>query len=330
MGKGKKRWSDAEKAARNGEKESEDEDSEIEEMDVADIQALARSSLKSGESILGSGKAAGAEPEARGICHAPLILQKLQDIEYKVPADAKRVPWVDTLCIDGWKEMPKGVKSKDGVKLESAFLDLAGDAVKEAYRRLKVMKVPCSRPTDFYAEMLRTDSQMFRVRERAAEEQRRIKIVENRKKSQAAKKFAKNVRTKRIQDKAGEKSKTLDEIADWKKRDKEGKKNTDDQDLDDILDKQGNKRKRLDDDTTDGVEQKKKKKTGPGLKQQAKDKKWGHGGKKKWAKSNDKTSVNDMSGSPWEKAKKGGAKGKGKGKGGSGGKKKQRKGGGGR
>ncbi len=25
--------------------------------------------------------------------------------------------------------MPKGVKSKDGVKLESAFLDLAGDAV---------------------------------------------------------------------------------------------------------------------------------------------------------------------------------------------------------
>merc|ERR1712139_344495 len=79
---------------------------------------------------------------------------------------------------------------------------------------------------------------MYRVRERAAEEQRRISIVETRKKNQAAKKFAKNVRVKRLEDRAGEKRKTLDEIAKWQNRSKQDRKNADDQDLDDILDKQ--------------------------------------------------------------------------------------------
>merc|ERR1719498_956027 len=115
---------------------------------------------------------------------------------------------------------------------------MASEAVKEAYRRLNVMKVPCSRPADFYAEMLRTDSQMYKVRARASEEQRRIKIVETRKQNQAAKKFAKNVRVKRLEERAGEKRKTLDEIAKFQKRSKEDKRNTDDNDLDDILDKQ--------------------------------------------------------------------------------------------
>merc|ERR1719253_1443204 len=256
-----------------------------------------------------------------GICNAPLILQKVKELEYKVPGDAKRVPWIDTLCVDGWKEIPKDVKAKDGVKLESAFMDLAMDAVKEGYRRLRVMKVPASRPSDFYAEMLRTDGQMFKVRERAAEEQRRIRIVEQRKSSQSAKKFAKNVRVKRLEDKAGDKKKTLDDIADWRARKKENSGNTDDQDLEDILDKQGS-RKKINgrdmgntDDTESGQMKKKKPADKVNKKQAGKDKKWGFGGKKKWAKSNDKESTNDMAGSPWKRKAKDTDKGKGRGKG---------------
>lgn len=37
------------------------------------------------------------------------------------------------------------------------------------------MRIPCTRPNDFYAEMMRTDKQMYRVRQQAAEEERRIK-----------------------------------------------------------------------------------------------------------------------------------------------------------
>merc|ERR1712014_238096 len=112
------------------------------------------------------------------------------------------------------------------------------EAVREAYRRFAVMKVPASRPSDFYAEMLRTDSQMFKVRARAAEEQRRIKIVEDRKKAKLGKKFQKNARVKKLEDRAAEKRKNLDDITEWKNKTKSDSKNVDDKDLEDILDKQ--------------------------------------------------------------------------------------------
>merc|ERR1712187_693768 len=100
-------------------------------------------------------------------------------------------------------------------------------------------KVPCSRPSDFYAEMLRTDSQMFKVRQRAAEEQRRIKIVEDRKAAKTQKKFSKQARVKKLEDKAQEKRETLNDISEWRRKNKQDRKNADDKDLDDILDKQG-------------------------------------------------------------------------------------------
>jgi len=236
-------------------------------------------------------------------------MQKLQEIEYKTPQGAKRVPWVDTLAIEGPHGMPKGVKAKDGVKLESTFLGIASEAVKEAYRRLRVMKIPCSRPSDFYAEMLKTDKQMFRVRQLAAEEQRRMKIVEDRRKSQAAKKFAKNAKSKKNERRAEEKRQSLDEISKWREKSKGEKSDDADRDLDDILDNRRGKK--------DKGKGKGKGKGEKSKKRKAADAKYGFGGKKRFKKSNDKSSVNDFSSSPW------GAKGKGKGKG-----KGKRKGGG--
>merc|ERR1712146_562313 len=103
-----------------------------------------------------------------------MLLSTAKNIEYKPPEGAKRVPWIDTLTIESSSEIPKNISAKDGVKLEGAFLSMAADAAKEAYRRLRVMKVPCTRPSDFYAEMMRPDNLMYKVRSWASEEQRRI------------------------------------------------------------------------------------------------------------------------------------------------------------
>merc|ERR1719198_2624343 len=110
------------------------------------------------------------------------------------------------------------------------------------------MKVPCTRPTDFYAEMYRPDSMMYKVRSWASEETRRINIVEDRKKAQAAKRFQKKAKQKKSEARAGEKRKTLDEINEWSKKSKKDKRNADDDDLEDILarnnlDKHGRKKK---------------------------------------------------------------------------------------
>merc|ERR1712176_1201957 len=158
-------------------------------------------------------------------------------------------------------------------------------AVKEAYRRLRVMKIPCTRPDDFYAEMLRTDSTMFKVRERATEEQRRIRIVEERKKHQAAKKFAKKAKSKKLEARAEEKRKTLEGINDWQKQSKRDKRNVDEQDLEDILN-----RSSVREGMKEGRDAESGGKRGPpkkSKKREAIDKKFGFGGKKKRKKQND-------------------------------------------
>jgi len=300
-------------------------DSDIEE---ADIEALARSQLKPGETILGD-KDAGQEDEIvkeqRGVLNKPMIFSKVSDIEYKVPEGCKRVPWIETLTISSQNEIPKGITAKDGVKLEGAFLSIAGEAVKEAYRRLRVMKVPCSRPPDFYAEMLRTDSTMYKVRAWASEEQRRIRIVEDRKKGQAAKKFSKQARATKLQARAKEKRDTLDDIAEWRAASKRDTKNKGEEDLEDILNRNASK-KRGRDEEEDGKGKGKGKREGSkgkgkgkgkNKKREAANEKFGFGGKKSGTKRNDAKSANDMTESPWGRKVKG--KGKGKGKGGGGG-----------
>lgn len=290
---------------------------ELDELEESDIYALARASLKPGEVILGEGHE-DAPVESRGICLKPLILQKEQDISYKVPEGAKRVPWVDSLAIEGREPLPKGLKAKDGSKLEAAFSSQALESVREAFRRLKVMRVPFNRPSDFYAEMLRTDSQMYRVRSVASEEQRRMKIVEDRKKAQAAKKFQKKARSKKLEARASEKKQTLESIAKWQAQQKRDKQNADDQNLEDILSKQALKQKQQDkgkggkDGKGDGKGGNARAKRKVSRKQAAKDKKYGFGGKKSASKRNDARSARDESGAPWAK------KGKGKGKGGGG------------
>merc|ERR1711879_923324 len=107
-----------------------------------------------------------------------------------------------------------------------------------------VMKVPCSRPSDFYAEMLRPDATMYKVRKWASEEQRRIRIVEDRKKAKSAKKFQKKAKAHKMQARAHEKQQTLDDIAAYKRQSKGDKKNANEDDLENILSRAGKEEKR--------------------------------------------------------------------------------------
>jgi len=142
------------------------------DVEGADIEALARKSA--------------TEAAARGICNAPALLQKEKDIAY-CSEDAKRVPWIETLLIEGIS-FPKTVRAVDGVKLEIAFSTTASAAVREAYRRLRIMKVPASRPRDSHAAIA-SDSQTHRLSKKEVDQQRRTMAVENLKQAKLTKKL---------------------------------------------------------------------------------------------------------------------------------------------
>ncbi|TEB15217.1 hypothetical protein C9890_0624 [Perkinsus sp. BL_2016] len=116
------------------------------------------------------------------------LVSKTDELTYKVPVGLKRVPWIETLLLSS---EPSIRSIEDTVKLEKAFHDASLFAVKEGYRRLAALNVPAVRPGDFLAETLRDDRTMAKVKAKLADEAARIKAVEDRKRVQAEKKFAK-------------------------------------------------------------------------------------------------------------------------------------------
>merc|ERR1719265_1784061 len=121
----------------------------------------------------------------------------------------KRVPWIETLVINTAKAE---TKVSDDVRREAAFHERTAEAVKEAYRRLHIMGVDASRPNDFYAEMMKSDYQMLKIRQNLTNEQKKIVAVEQRKKNKMTKKFAKEVQSARIKEKQKEKVKRMEGI----------------------------------------------------------------------------------------------------------------------
>jgi len=236
-----------------------------------------------------------------------LLTAKLESIEYKAPAELKRIPWIETLCIPIPMKIDQKDLQKKDVLREKKFHDMAMSAVRESYRRLKVMNVPASRPGDFLAEMFKTDAHMLRVRTRLAEEQRRLQVVEDRKKFKADKRMHKRIQSEKAKEKAKKKVAALNSVQKWKKErtgkgvDSDGAERSLDKALD-ALDRKSS--------SSTPMERSEKR--------VAKEKKFGPQGGRKREKQNTRADLDGPMKSL--KTKKGGkGKGKGGGKGGKGG-----------
>ncbi|KAG7391105.1 putative rRNA-processing protein EBP2 [Phytophthora pseudosyringae] len=257
--------------------ESEDEDAaaeaeaEIERRLVAEAQAEAES----------------AKRESKGVCNTEALLALVKDWDA-----AKPLAWVETLDTCA---APLELESvHDDLKREVAFYNNTLAMVRMAKDRLKRDGVAYKRPDDYFAEMLKSDAHMAKVKDKLIYEQKKITAVEERKKSQAHRKVAKEVQAEKIKERNQQKKDTLEAVKQWKKRkgnDKRGGlKDDDDNELDSIV---SGKRKHAGGDR-DGAS----KKLRANKAREAKDAKFGFGGKRRHAKSNTKQSTNDLSGFP--------------------------------
>ncbi|TYZ59399.1 hypothetical protein PybrP1_001617 [[Pythium] brassicae (nom. inval.)] len=220
---------------------------------------------------------------------------------------AKPLAWVETLDTCAFPLELENVH--DDLKREVAFYNHSLASVRAARDRLQREGVAYKRPADYFAEMLKSDAHMAKVKDKLIYEQKKITAVEERKKSQAHRKVAKEVQADKLKQRAVQKKETLDAVKQWKKR-KNSDKNGLGDDKDDaqlesiVAANNSNKRKRGggDDDASAGAASSKKPRVN--RVREAKDKKFGFGGKKRFAKRNDKASTNDMSQFPG--ARKGG------------------------
>ncbi|KAK5119033.1 hypothetical protein LTR62_000244 [Meristemomyces frigidus] len=199
---------------------------------------------------------------------------------------------------------------EDDLGRELAFYQQSLDAVKEARIQLKKDGVPFSRPADYFAEMVKSEEQMGKVREKLVDSAARKKASSDARRQRDLKKFGKAVQVAKLQERDKAKRETLDKISALKRKRSGGAELTANEDsmFDVALEDAGAhdkadraaRRSKTGREGRDGRD-------GPNRKRQKKDEKFGFGGKKKFSKSNDAKSSGDMEGFSARKMK-GGAK----------------------
>jgi rRNA-processing protein EBP2 len=204
----------------------------------------------------------------RHINNKTVLLAKLKDMQLNLPFE-------ETLSITS----PLQVDDvNDDLKRELAFYAQALSTVTVAKKLAEKQNIPFTRPNDYFAEMVKTDEQMGRIRQRLLDEQQSVKAAEDRKKLRDAKKFGKQVQVQKQLERQKQKTESLDKIKSLKRKRRDGKVDADDFDveLDQVLtDKPG-----------------KKVKGNP--KRDAKNNKYGSGGKKRGMKSNTRESLDNV------------------------------------
>jgi rRNA-processing protein EBP2 len=101
---------------------------------------------------------------------------------------------------------------EDDLNRELAFYRQSLNAVTEARSKLKAEGVSFSRPTDYFAEMVKSEEQMGKVRAKLLDETARKKASSDARRQRDLKKFGKQVQVAKLQERQKEKTATLDRI----------------------------------------------------------------------------------------------------------------------
>ncbi|KAF0552000.1 eukaryotic rRNA processing [Gigaspora margarita] len=191
-------------------------------------------------------------------------------------------PWIETQVITSSE--PVSIKDIDNdIERELAFYKQALEGAIEGRKNVIASGVSFSRPDDYFAEMVKSDVHMTRIRQKLVNEEQSIKASEEARRLRELKKFGKKIQVEKIQERQKKKKEELEKIKVMKKK-RKGVEDT-----------------ALDDDFDIALEQaaaddrpKKKQKTGKNGKRVNKDARYGFGGKKRYSKSNTADSSADF------------------------------------
>jgi len=254
------------------------EESEISEREQEDInQDL--------ESILTSQL---EKKSKKNVYDAEAIEQKIEDIKLTIKGHDPRdeIPWIETLLLNVGKVDLND--AEDDLVREKLFYEMALKAANMGLDRLNEEGIPYTRPEDYFAEMIKTDDHMSKVKSTLLREKRHIEEAQLRTKTRMHRKFSKKAQREVQQQRQKEKKEELDAIKKWRKGRKDNKTREFPEDL---LQKNSELRKQLSQATTPDQKKNYKRMTNT----QRKAIKYGQGGKKRGLKRNTHESSNDMS-----------------------------------
>ncbi|KAI5310086.1 rRNA-processing protein and EBNA1-binding protein ebp2, partial [Ascosphaera atra] len=105
----------------------------------------------------------------------------------------------------------------DDLQRELQFYSVCQNATKEARSLLKKEGVPFSRPGDYFAEMVKSDEHMSKIKKKLFEEAAAKKASAEAKRQRDLKKFGKQVQVAKLQQRAKEKKEMLEKVNNLKR-----------------------------------------------------------------------------------------------------------------
>jgi len=280
--------------AEDGDQEEEDEEEDEEDIPVSDLEDL---DDEDKEDLI---------PHTRLTINNTAALQAALD-RISIPTD-KKAPFVSHQSVVSSVNTADSIPDvSDDLQRELAFYSQSLEAAKEGRKKLLAEGIPFSRPKDYFAEMIKEDAHMEKVKAKLVEEASAKKAAAEARKLRDLKKFGKQVQVAKLQERQKAKKETLEKIKTLKRKRQESGNDMSTKEAD------------LFDVSVDAELAKHSQKTASGRggpsgqstngKRQKKNEKYGFGGKKRHAKSGDAVSSGDLSGFSARKMKAG-AKGK--------------------
>jgi len=187
----------------------EDSDSEDDEEEDIDIDDLSIGSGSEDEELKATTRVRETINNKDG------LLAALKRIQIDTSSS---VPFAYHQSVTSVTNTAAGIKSvEDDLERELAFMNQALEAARRARILLRKEGVPFTRPTDYFAETVRSDEIMDKVKAKLIEEASNKKASAEARKLRDLKKFGKQVQVAKQQERAKQKRDTLDKITELKK-----------------------------------------------------------------------------------------------------------------
>lgn len=238
--------------------EDVDEDDTVAEMEIT-------GALKAGKI---------SETGANTITHVNNVAKLRERLE----SIQKKLPWIESLDVTVDLKIPaEEMKTivNDNFKQEMVFYKQSQIGAQQSIARLRSMGVETLRPEDYFAEMVKSDDHMRKVKEKLVSKQLVMERTEKVTKMRKMKKLGKKVQQEVLKKRSDDKKSMMDSV----KRVRKGHQQDEDFEI----------------NTTESEPSGSKKGDGINRKRKAKDSKYGSGGKKKNARKNTEESYKDVS-----------------------------------
>ena len=110
----------------------------------------------------------------------------------------KKAAWIDHMVVTGAAGVAPIADINDDLQRETSFYERALASAEVAISKLKALGIPTRRPDDFYAEMVKSDEHMKRVRAELIFEQTRQETTDERRKAREQKRYGKQVQAEKL------------------------------------------------------------------------------------------------------------------------------------